>query len=529
MPSTNICSDILKVPDNIRLADPSYGRTGKIDMLFGVTVFWNLLGEGQIKLGTNKPILQNTELGWIISDPASAAENKKLVQRVQSCNLASGLSVQDQLEKFWVIEEYPRKRLLSEEEEECELIFRDTTQRDENGRFIVQLPIRSGIKGLGDSYEIALKRFRQLERKFIRDNKFMLDYHKFIREYISMGHMSKVGAQTRYGKRKEINTQGAGLCYLPHHGVMKETSVTTKLRVVFDASAATSNGISLNNRLMVSLKSDSVSNKVTKRSILSMSSQIFDPLGLVGPVIVNAKLMLQGLWKLDLGWDDEVPSDILHSWNNFQVQIQKLDLLEIPRQVLCDAPIDVQIHCFCDASQVCYGAAIYIRSTDKEGNHHVNLLCAKSRVAPLKVISLPRLELCGALLLPRIAQVVIEALNINYSSITYWCDSSVVLCWLAGEPVQWTTFVGNRVAEIQRLTKESAWKHIRSESNAADIISRGLEWKQLHSCRLWWQGPDWLIKDGSSWPQSNINRVETVPERKTVVQSFVNKVTVNQL
>lgn len=200
--------------------------------------------------------------------------------------------------------------------------------------------------------------------------------------------------------------------------------------------------------------------------------------------------------------------------------MNELRTLQIPRHVICNQPKDVQLHGFCDSSQLAYGAAIYIRSTDREGNHYINLLCAKSRVAPLKVVSLPRLELCGALLLARLTKAVIEAVDMNFSRLQYWCDSSIVLAWIAGEPVQWNSFVANRTSEIQKLTQGHRWNHVSSESNPADVISRGMDCDQLIRCELWWHGPDWLREDECVWPKPKYLNSETIPERRIIHHSL---------
>lgn len=144
-------------------------------------------------------------------------------------------------------------------------------------------------------------------------------------------------------------------------------------------------------------------NVVTKRSILSQLSSFFDPLGLIGPVIVVAKLILQDLWQLGIDWDESVPQDVHTKWSQLQSQFAVLTELQIPRCAgIFAGPGLTQIHGFCDASQRAYGACVYIRTEDSQQNYHSNLICSKSRVAPLKATSLFRLELSAALLLSRL-------------------------------------------------------------------------------------------------------------------------------
>ena len=144
--------------------------------------------------------------------------------------------------------------------------------------------------------------------------------------------------------------------------------------------------------------------RVTKRSILAISAQIFDPMGLIGPFVLKAKIILQMVWQLGLDWDESVPMDLHATWTHFYAQIPTLNKIKIPRHVLTLNPVSIELHGFSDASQKAYGACCYLKSVDVTGKVQVSLLCAKSRVAPLKTLSLPRLELCASLLLVKLVQ-----------------------------------------------------------------------------------------------------------------------------
>ena len=132
-----------------------------------------------------------------------------------------------------------------------------------------------------------------------------------------------------------------------------------------------------------------------------------------------------------------------------------------------------QIHGFADASCEGYGCCIYARTLYDNGRVSSNLLCSKSRVALLKQITLPRLELCGCLLLVRLLQKVTCALNIHVQEILLYSDSMVALHWIRGESSRWKTFVANRVAEIQQSPNNANWHHVKSLENPADVLSRG--------------------------------------------------------
>lgn len=176
---------------------------------------------------------------------------------------------------------------------------------------------------------------------------------------------------------------------------------------------------------------------ISKRTLLSGIGQLFDVLGLISPVIVKAKFILQEVWKLQLDWDTEVPESIANEWVDFVNKLSYLNSLSIPRCILVsDLDINAKfILCgFCDASQVAYGARIYLISRDKNGQVDSQLVCAKSRLAPLSSMSLPRLELCGALLLAQLMEKVTDVLELTIAEIHLFTDSTIVLDWLNSEP-----------------------------------------------------------------------------------------------
>lgn len=143
----------------------------------------------------------------------------------------------------------------------------------------------------------------------------------------------------------------------------------------------------------------------------------------------------------------------------------------------------------CDASQAGYGACLYTRSVEQNKKNVCKLLCAKSRVSPLKTVTIPRLELSGALLLARLFREVSSALNIMPAKVTFWCDSTIVLHWLNTPSHLLKTFVANRVVEIRELTGSHVWRHVRSEDNPADAISRGQLPTMFLKNKTWRSGP----------------------------------------
>ncbi|XP_025836105.1 uncharacterized protein LOC112906362 [Agrilus planipennis] len=600
------------------------------------------------------------------------------------------------MERFWEVEDVScSNKIRNCEEELAENIFNKTTKILEDGSFQVTMLLKTSNEHvkLGDSYTLAKKRFFNLEKRFLRDNDLFLNYKQFIDEYVSLGHAKYVPLTFK-------TSLGFNKYFLPHHCVIKESSMTTKLRVVFDASMKSSTGYSLNdvtlkgyrvqpelvdilcrfrsfkyviiadiekmyrqikvepsqtflqnilwrdgpnqslqcielqtvtygtkaapflatrvlselgnknldnfplaantilnqcyvddilsgamdldtlfdlrNQLIkllglgnfklhkwgsnskeflasfrvsnidYAIKPDEVSNKVlgiswssmsdefsistpqkinssvTKRNVLSVIAQIYDPLGLVAPVVVVAKLIMQQMWLLKLDWDDVLSEELRVEWDKFLKNILELSDLKISRWLFSDKnAISIEIHGFADSSLRAFGACIYLRVIYEDHTVSCKLICSKSRVAPLKSITIPKLELSACLLLSKLAAKVVETYNNTFkiASVNLWTDSQIALCWLKSHPSRWNIFVANRVAQIQDLTASFKWWYIRSKDNPADCLSRGVDSKDLNENSLWWEGPTVLKNIDFTFDTFKINTtLQEIPEqRKTVL------------
>jgi hypothetical protein len=182
----------------------------------------------------------------------------------------------------------------------------------------------------------------------------------------------------------------------------------------------------------------------TKRVVLSLTAQLFDPLGLIAPVVVTAKIFLQKLWTAKLEWDEKLPNYLENQWDTFVKTLSDLNDVIIPRCVIgVQTPTQVELHGFCDSSQLAYGASIFVKSFNKNGDIQVRLLTAKSRVAPIKTQTLPRLELCGAVLVSELMTEVKKSLNCEIDNEFYYTDSTIVLSWLAASPNTYEEIMGN--------------------------------------------------------------------------------------
>jgi len=173
-------------------------------------------------------------------------------------------------------------------------------------------------------------------------------------------------------------------------------------------------------------------------------------------------MFLQQLWQLKVNWDEPLPSELQEQWQGLQRNLHSIQSIQIDRLVISKHKLkEMELHGFSDAGEGACGACIYIRSVDVLGNITTRLLCSKSRVAPLKRLSLPRLELCGALLLADMYQTSLRALKTTFNKVRLWTDSVIVLAWLKSPAARWKTFVANRVNHIQETTNVEDWSHVK--------------------------------------------------------------------
>ncbi|KAL7725911.1 hypothetical protein ACLKA6_000678 [Drosophila palustris] len=227
---------------------------------------------------------------------------------------------------------------------------------------------------------------------------------------------------------------------------------------------------------------------------------------------VTKALGLQ-LCKDQLTWDESLPLARDTAWKELCSSFQNIPHVSFPRVVLI-ADAEVEVHGFCDASLEAYGACVYVVTRGQTVTSR--LLCSKSRVAPLKTLSVPKLELCGAKLLASL-MFEIKRTGIFFSQFYCRCDSSVVLSWIRDEPFKFNVFVANRVSAIQELTLGMQWHHVPTDRNPADILSRGAFPEVLAQDDLWFHGPSYLVDGRPSWPASCIPEKPTIELRKSAL------------
>ena len=238
---------------------------------------------------------------------------------------------------------------------------------------------------------------------------------------------------------------------------------------------------------------------LTKRGILSMLSSVYDPLGIASPFVLGARKVMQELCRTKLGWDDQVPPVYQQQWRRWTQGLHEMAKIRVPRCLQPAGAIERQLHHFADASETAYGVVSYLRIRGDDGCVASTLVMAKSRLAPLKKMTIPRLELQAAILATRQDALLRRELGVDLACSQYWTDSTIVLQYIGNTEARYHTFVANRVAEIQEATQPEAWHHVPTQDNPADDASRGLLAQEISRPR-WMHGPEFLRLAPEHWP-----------------------------
>ena len=296
---------------------------------------------------------------------------------------------------------------------------------------------------------------------------------------------------------------------------MNEADVTQKIWDITPDYLSKALGIGWDvnhDEFLYTFRGASTSGNLTKRSILSRVASMYDPLGLVAPIVVSGRMIFQKATKLKLDWDDPIPSDLEREWMAWSRSLNDISDIRFPR---CVIPPDfaegaTQLHFFCDASTAAYGTVCYVRTVNKSGQIYVGLLSSRVRLAPVKPVTIPRLELCAAVLAVSMHMVIQKELDLSLLPSVFWTDSSVVLAYIRNPLLRTKVFVANRVSFIQKNTDVSQWHFVSSKNNAADVLSRGCMCQTLPS--TWIRGPEFLYTYRSEWAENDEN-VSTCSEQ----------------
>ncbi|GFV40309.1 integrase catalytic domain-containing protein [Trichonephila clavipes] len=368
----------------------------------------------------------------------------------------NGTNIDNQLKQFWELEEIPnvKDKLLTSEEQFVETHFQNTYACNSDGRFVVKLPFYKSNSELGDSKPAAISRLLAMERKFKNNPDFEKQYKEFMNEYESLGHMSLVNS--RFHTSKDQN-------FLPHHAVIKPSSPTTKLRVVFDASCKTTNASAsfLATRCIKQIALDDKDNPNLSR-VLQEDIYMDDLLS--GADTPNNAI--------------SICKDIAHvlSTRGFHLRKWNSNSIEFLAQFSEHSSHDARVEFSKDSNESSKVLGLFWNSSNDTFGFQ------------------PSLELTPPL-------------------------TKRLLSWLSGHPRQWKTFVANRTSEVIEVLPTKHWRHVPSKENPADIASRGIDPKSLPDCKLWWQGPPWLRLETSSWPKAESSCDEASDEVKAEQKS----------
>ncbi|XP_065095799.1 uncharacterized protein LOC135717600 [Ochlerotatus camptorhynchus] len=266
----------------------------------------------------------------------------------------------------------------------------------------------------------------------------------------------------------------------------------------------------------------------TKRDMLRTLMAIYDPLGLIAHYLMFLKILLQEVWRAKTAWDEEIGEKELEKWHTWLRTLPELELVEIPRcYYQADSSINearIELHTFVDASELGYAAVSYFR-IERNGHVHCALIGSKTRVAPLKFVSIPRLELQAAVIGSRLAKSIGAGHSIKVDRRYFWTDARDVMCWLQSDHRRYSQFVAFRVGEILEEMDVTEWRWIGTKENVADD---GTKWKykpDLKPASRWFNGTSFLWRPKMEWPESSLNGQETAEEiRSSVMHHSVGRV-----
>ncbi|UYV77428.1 hypothetical protein LAZ67_15000995 [Cordylochernes scorpioides] len=277
--------------------------------------------------------------------------------------------------------------------------------------------------------------------------------------------------------------------------ILKDITEESRLQLIMfeDTEVVKTLGVGWNPKedcFVYNLQCTSATEEFTKRQMLSFVAKLYDPVGWLAPVIIVGKTMIQQLWVTGAKWDEPKEFTIRDLWRKFRDELKYLRSMRIPRCLGLEGMQEIQLHGFCDASEDAYAAAVYLKVPNYD--NQVTLLAAKTRLTPMQRISIPKLDLCAAVLLTRLIARVLPVLDIDIKSIVCWTDSTIALNWIKPLSRALLAFIGNQMAEIQACRQIQEWRYVPTGDNPADIASRGILGSQLNGSTMRWNGPTWL-------------------------------------
>lgn len=395
--------------------------------------------------------------------------------------------------------------------------------RDEKTNKIIEVKMTTVTFGLANSPYLAVRWLKEVANTVAE--KYPLASSAIDKNFYMDNH---AGGATAVSDAKELctqlresfNTVGCNLREFASNSseLMSGIPENDRAQIVDDTMKML--GIRWNTKhdtLPIKIDFDLAAKAETKRQIIAEIAAVYDPLGIITPMIVKAKILIQHIWQIsnqkkNYGWDEKLPAEIVEEWSDIKTKAIALNSMHVPRWIGTNNENNVQIHGFCDASQKAYAACVYIRAC-KNNSITTTLLVSKSKNAPVRQ-TIPKLELCGAKLLTQLVKKVCATLNTKIDEVHLWSDSTCVLGWVAANPLRYKKFVSTRISYIQTL-KDAKWHHIAGKENPADCASRGVFGDELKGKKLWWNGPE-ILRECIDFNQETHTNYTTENELKTI-------------
>jgi hypothetical protein len=255
--------------------------------------------------------------------------------------------------------------------------------------------------------------------------------------------------------------------------------------------------------------------KPTKGEVLKVVMSLFDPFGMMATIVMPAKVLIQNLWRYGCDWDKQIPDELYSAWKNWLLSLEAVQNVKVSRwfSPLLMSAKNIQLHVLADASELAFAAVAYLRVANEE-SVEVSFVTSKTRIAPQKPLSVPRLELQAALLASRLATTLRHELSAPINNTTLWSDSQTVLGWLRSTHRRYSSFVSHRVGEILDNTKLDDWRWVPSKANVADD---GTKWEEIPQIPdRWFSGPLFLSLRETEWPIEKNKAMSTTEEERAI-------------
>ncbi|GFT00571.1 integrase catalytic domain-containing protein [Trichonephila clavipes] len=374
----------VNVSEFVPLADDKFNIPDRIDMLLGAEIFYELLKPGKFYCDNSHLVLQNTVFGY--------------VQDLQRIIWKHGLDAE-----------------------------------------ILTYRLKTVTYGLSNAPFLAIRTLQQLAKdeksRFPLASETLL-YDTYMDDIVSEAPDLETAQQLQSQLKDALQSCGMNL-----HKWSSNSPELLNSSLSSDVEHSFSTDIDLSVKTLgISWKpfedcfvfkvSVSAKHIYTKREVLSVIAKLYDPLGFLGPVIAKAKVFLQQLWQCKLDWDDVLPNLIANEWREFVTTLKCIEEVKINRFIMADNNVKIVLQGFADASEAAYGEVVYLQCFLHNGAAKVSILASKSRVAPIRVISIPRLELCACVLLAQLVKKIRSTLRLNISDIVLHTDSTIALAWL---------------------------------------------------------------------------------------------------